>query len=349
MPDYAYINARIRSMEGDLLNEGQLREILSFRELSAAAGYLKKTTYGFYFSEWVEGPLIYTMDTTFRTSLSVSMKKILSFFKGDDSTLIDILLSRWDLFNIKTLVRGKLNNIPSDEALSATVPAGSLDEGMLREVYKQPSVQAMLDMLFTLRYTYVSSLKKIRNLNEGNLFKGEVELENAFFKDALSRIRSSRERGLNSVIVEDTIRMLIDRYNLIASIRMAEGGLHSEDAIGYFIEGGSLISLEIYKKIVKGRDVSECMAMIDRAVWKMHWDRFSAQSHITNPLLQVERWMDYEILNHAKRLPHKDPLHIGLVISYIWRKTNEVINLRTMIRGIHYNLPQGEVESLILI
>jgi len=81
----------------------------------------------------------------------------------------------------------------------------------------------------------------------------------------------------------------------------------------------------------------------------MHWDRFSAQSRITNPLLQVERWMDYEILNHAKRLPHKDPLHIGLVISYIWRKTNEVINLRTMIRGIHYNLPQGEVESLILI
>ena len=264
-------------MEGDLLNEEQLREILSFRELSAVAGYLKKTIYGFYFSEGVEGPLIYTMDTTLRTSLSVSMKKILSFFKGDDNTLIDVLLSRWDIFNIKTLVRGKLNNIPSDEALSATVPAGSLDEGMLREVYKQPSVQAVLDMLFTLRYTYVSSLIRIRNLNEGNLFKGEVELERAFFKDALSRIKSSRERGLNSAIVEDTIRLLIDRYNLVASIKIAEGGLRSEDATGYFIEGGSLISLDLYKRIVKGRDVSECMSMIDRAVWKMHWNRFSAQ------------------------------------------------------------------------
>jgi len=336
-------------MEGDLLNEEQLREILSFRELSAVAGYLKKTIYGFYFSEGVEGPLIYTMDTTLRTSLSVSMKKILSFFKGDDNTLIDVLLSRWDIFNIKTLVRGKLNNIPSDEALSATVPAGSLDEGMLREVYKQPSVQAVLDMLFTLRYTYVSSLIRIRNLNEGNLFKGEVELERAFFKDALSRIKSSRERGLNSAIVEDTIRLLIDRYNLVASIKIAEGGLRSEDATGYFIEGGSLISLDLYKRIVKGRDVSECMSMIDRAVWKMHWNRFSAQSRITNPLLLVERWMDYEILNHGIRLPHEDPLHIGLVISYIWKKTNEVINLRTIVRGIYYNLPQGEVEGLLII
>jgi len=336
-------------MEGDLLNEEQLREILSFRELSAVAGYLKKTIYGFYFSEGVEGPLIYTMDTTLRTSLSVSMKKILSFFKGDDNTLIDVLLSRWDIFNIKTLVRGKLNNIPSDEALSATVPAGSLDEGMLREVYKQPSVQAVLDMLFTLRYTYVSSLIRIRNLNEGNLFKGEVELERAFFKDALSRIKSSRERGLNSAIVEDTIRLLIDRYNLVASIKIAEGGLRSEDATGYFIEGGSLISLDLYKRIVKGRDVSECMSMIDRAVWKMHWNRFSAQSRITNPLLLVERWMDYEILNYGIRLPHEDPLHIGLVISYIWKKTNEVINLRTIVRGIYYNLPQGEVEGLLII
>jgi len=336
-------------MEGDLLNEEQLREILSFRELSAVAGYLKKTIYGFYFSEGVEGPLIYTMDTTLRTSLSVSMKKILSFFKGDDNTLIDVLLSRWDLFNIKTLVRGKLNNIPSDEALSATVPAGSLDEGMLREVYKQPSVQAVLDMLFTLRYTYVSSLIRIRNLNEGNLFKGEVELERAFFKDALSRIKSSRERGLNRAIVEDTIKLLIDRYNLVAAIKTAEGGLRSEDAIGYFIEGGSLISLDMYKRIVKGRDVSECMSMIDMAVWKMHWNRFSAQSRITNPLLLVERWMDYEILNHGIRLPHEDPLHIGLVISYIWKKTNEVINLRTIVRGIYYNLPQGEVEGLLII
>ena len=336
-------------MEGDLLNEEQLREILSFRELSAVAGYLKKTIYGFYFSEGVEGPLIYTMDTTLRTSLSVSMKKILSFFKGDDNTLIDVLLSRWDIFNIKTLVRGKLNNIPSDEALSATVPAGSLDEGMLREVYKQPSVQAVLDMLFTLRYTYVSSLIRIRNLNEGNLFKGEVELERAFFKDALSRIKSSRERGLNSAIVEDAIRLLIDRYNLVASIKIAEGGLRSEDANGYFIEGGSLISLDLYKRIVKGRDVSECMSMIDRAVWKMHWNRFSAQSRITNPLLLVERWMDYEILNYGIRLPHEDPLHIGLVISYIWKKTNEVINLRTIVRGIYYNLPQGEVEGLLII
>src|SRR3972149_4199870 len=133
MPDYAYINARIRSMEGDLLNEGQLRDILSFRELSAAAGYLKKTTYGFYFSEWVEGPLIYTMDTTFRTSLSVSMKKILSFFKGDDSTLIDILLSRWDLFNIKA-VHGEILKIhPVARGLVATQIAAAFDEGMLRE------------------------------------------------------------------------------------------------------------------------------------------------------------------------------------------------------------------------
>jgi len=91
------------------------------------------------------------------------------------------------------------------------------------------------------------------------------------------------------------------------------------------------------------------MSMIDRAVWKMHWNRFSAQSRITNPLLLVERWMDYEILNHGIRLPHEDPLHIGLVISYIWKKTNEVINLRTIVRGIYYNLPQGEVEGLLII
>lgn len=365
MPDYAYINARIRSMEGELLSQEQIRELLSLRELSSAVAYLKKTVYTHSLTEGAQGSPINITDNAIRASLSGSMQKVIALFKGDENNLIQILLSRWDLFNIKTLLRGKLNHAASDEVLSATVPAGSLDENMLKEIYKQPSIQALLDMLFTIGYRYVSSVIKFKNLHEGNLLQAEVELERAFFKDILKRIKNndspplcsrggmggsfSSERRTNRAILGDTIQMLIDRYNLIAAVRMANGGLQTDEAVGYFIEGGKMVTLEIFRKMIKDRDVSECMLTIGNDVWKRHYERFTAQSRITNPVLLVERWMDHEVLNYALKLHRSDPLNIGLAISYILRKTNEVINLRTILRGILYNLPQGEIEGLLVI
>ncbi len=369
MPDYAYINARIRSMEGDLLSQEQVRELLSFRDLSSAASFMKKTAYSISFpvgAEGSEGSMSNIIDSAVRASLSGSMQKVLSMFKGDEDNLIQIFLSKWDVFNIKTLLRGKLNHAASDEVLSATVPAGSLDENMLKEIYKQPSIQATLDMLFTIGYGYVSSVVKFKNLHEGNLLQAEVGLERAYFKDMLTRVRNSGEtkfipspltgegegggeRRINRTLLEDTIRLFIDRYNLIAAVRMADGGIQTDEAMEYFIEGGKMIPLDIFRKIIKARDVSDCMSMIDSAVWKLHYTKFSGQSRITNPVLLVERWMDYEVLHHALRLHRSDPLNIGLVISYILRKSNEVINLRIILRGILYNLPQGEVEGLLII
>ncbi len=349
MPDYAYINTRIRSMEADLLSERHLRELISFRELSGAVTYLKKTIYGIYFPEGLEESLIGKVDTALRTALSDLMHKMNTLFKGDSRVLIEVLLGRWDIFNIKTLLRGKLNNISAQEVLSATVPAGSLDEGMLREVYKQPSVQAMLDMLLTIGYSYIAPLTKIKYLHEGDLFRGEIALENAFFVNALRRLDASGEKGINIALAEDTIRMLIDRYNLIAAVRMAEDGLRTDEAAGYFIEGGKRITLSVYKRVTRGRDINECISMIGNATLQRRWEGFSPHSRITSPTLLVERWMDYEMLDHAVRLPREDPFHVGLAISHIWKKVNEVINLRIILHGIHYNLPQVEIEELLII
>ena len=211
MPDYAYINTRIRSMEADLLSENQLKELSAFRELSAAIAYLKNSAYGVYLPATADESVLYRTDTALRTSLSDSILKIVRILKGCDGELIQMLFGRWDVFNIKTLLRGKLNNIPSQEVLSATVPAGNLPEGILQERYKQPSVQTMLSMLLTIGFSYVAPLLKIKYLHEGDLFKGEVELEKTFFAYILRRLKNSGKNGLSNVMVEDTTRMLIDR------------------------------------------------------------------------------------------------------------------------------------------
>ncbi len=336
-------------MEADLLTERQLRELMSCRELSNAISYLKKSVYCVYLPEAASGSMSYIIDEAIRRALSDSIKKLATIAKGDDDNLIEILLGRWDMFNIKTLIRGKLNNIPSFEVLQATIPAGSLNEGLLEEIYKQPSVNQIINMLVTIGFSYASPLLKINYIHEIDLFKGELELEKSFFSFFLRKLRASEKRDINCKIVLNFMRLLIDRYNIIAAVKMSEEGFDADDKSNYFIEGGRIISPEVYKNMIRSRDITECISMIESNEWKNRWHRFSSKIHITSPALLVEKWMDYEILMHAIKLPREYPLNIGLAVSFIWKKINEVINLRTILRGIQFNIPQDEIEGLIII
>ena len=336
-------------MEADLLTERQLRELMSCRELSNAVSYLKKSAYNVYFQEAANESQNFNTDEAIRRSLSDSIKKLTVIAKDEEMGLIEILLGRWDVFNIKTLIRGKLNNIPSFEVLQATIPAGTLNEGLLEEIYKQPSVYQIISMLVTIGFSYAFPLLKIKFIHEIDLFKGELELEKSFFSFFLRKLSTPGKRDINSKIVHNFMRLLIDRYNLIAAVKMSEEGFDADDKSNYFIEVGRIISPDVYEKMIRSRDITECISMIESNEWKNHWNRFSSKIHITSPALLVEKWMDYEILMHAIKLSREDPLNIGLAVSYIWKKINEVINLRTILRGIQFKIPPDEIEGLLLI
>ena len=53
-----------------------------------------------------------------------------------------ILVSRWEVFNIKTILRGQANNVPADEILDALIPTGDLQEPDFKRLVQQTSVRA---------------------------------------------------------------------------------------------------------------------------------------------------------------------------------------------------------------
>ena len=54
--------------------------------------------------------------------------KVLSFLHPSARTLLSTLLGRWDVFNIKTILRGAHNHVPLDEMKASFFPAGYLSE-----------------------------------------------------------------------------------------------------------------------------------------------------------------------------------------------------------------------------
>ncbi len=67
---------------------------------------------------------IMCIEVALRRDFTAAFRKILRFMKGDESEkYIKILLGRWDIQNIKTILRGKNIHIPSAEILECLIPA----------------------------------------------------------------------------------------------------------------------------------------------------------------------------------------------------------------------------------
>src|SRR3989337_3123396 len=110
----------------------------------------------------------------------------------------------------------------------------------------------MVDVLFTIGFTDAAPLRRLEYLQEGDLFKGEIGLERAFFRHLLHRLKAYDKRGINRAMVEDTLERLIDRYNLMAAIKVADSGIQGiqiDEAETWFIDGGKVIRPERYKDI----------------------------------------------------------------------------------------------------
>src|SRR5665647_1894847 len=168
---YEYANARIRAMKSRLLDRKELEELAGKLDIESVINQLEETPY----REDIEDASvkysgIACVEDALRRNLSNTFRLILSFVKGEDAqTLMQIFLNRWDIQNIKTILRGKNIHAPANEILESLAPAGALDDATLVALTKQPDVKAVIDLLATWGIEYQVASKSITALTSGCL------------------------------------------------------------------------------------------------------------------------------------------------------------------------------------
>ncbi len=104
---------------------------------------------------------------------------------------IRIFLHRWDIQNVKTILRGKSFHIPQDEIFECLVPAGDLDDVTLGEMIRQPDVKSVIDLLATWRVPYAKPLTRHfrEYAGERNLIVLESALDQYYYSNGLDAVK----------------------------------------------------------------------------------------------------------------------------------------------------------------
>jgi V/A-type H+-transporting ATPase subunit C len=341
VPDFPYINARVRAMRGRLLAPAQLDDLLAAASLPAFLQALAATPYAHDLQEALtryEG--VRAVDEALARNLQRTTRSILKFADGPAHRLITILLLRWDLANVRAIVRGRHAGRSAAEILEAVIPAGTLSEGVLKEMAGAPTMAAVAGTLEVVHHPLAEALAVGAGeyATTGDPLAIELRLERAYADHVL---RQTRGRG-DAVALRESLTAEIDAANVKTALKVAPAGLPKERRLGFFIPGGALVTEKLF------------LNLSDESTQAAAWAHMRAQGFpVKEPprnLVAFERVLDAATAGAlARRYLHGDPLGLDIVMGYLVMKSAEVANLRLIARGKLLGLPREQVRREMVV
>lgn len=337
MPDFPYINARVRAMRSRLLDAGRLEELLALPTLDAFIQALNATPYGHDLQEALARfPALHAVDVALGRQFYGTTAKILSFADGRPHQLIEIVLMRWDLANLRLILRGKHAGSALEEIAGNLIPAGGLNEAALRELAGQPDVPAVVGAFSGLDHPLAAPLAEgLREyLETKDLFALELRLERFY---ATHGLRVAAGSGHDQQVVRSLLQSELDATNVKTAFKLQRAaGLTREAKTRFFIPGGRIVTEDLFL----------LLAAAETAEQGMKWLRvqgFPVRA-VGEDLLAFERDLDRAMAKAQAGLYLGDPLGIDIVVAYLALKYNEVRNLRLIARSKSLGIARDRVR-----
>lgn len=346
---YDYANARLRAMKSQLFDRHTFTEFAQLARVDDLIGHLAQSPY----KAEIEAALArYTglrvvLDAC-RMHLANTYLKIQGFFEAEGANLVSILLARWDLHNLKAILRGQENHVRPAEILETLVPAGSLDEAALRMLVRQAEPIATADLLRIWNVPYarmirtaLTSIPPISQDFASEWGAFEAQLDNLFFTHLLSGLQ---EGTTNADLVRDYLVREIDSLNVMSALRLREGGAlwDEREIAARFIRGG-LLSNEWLVSLARVPREEDLLASLRSS---RLWLAFSGIE--TYEVTSIQHALDLDFARFGQDFFLRDPLTIATAIGFITAKRVEVINVRLVAQGLALGLSPADIEKELI-
>lgn len=337
--DYGYINARLKGQHSRLLRAGNYEELLNLPDFEAFSKWLDSSSYS---REWQEAQTRYSglaaAEEALAASFSSATRLMRKISEGRPRQLMEVIIRRWDLENLKAVIRGLHHRWPAEEILRGVLPAGSLTRVQLAELAGQADLRELADTLSTWGLEWALPLSRAlpEYQSRPDLADLELTMDRYYYYQSLRELRGlDRDRE----VLREILRREIDLLNVRSIKRLREQGPGKEtgevtEAGRYYLPGGRLLTLEKYLALLEPRESRKAMRSL----------RGTPLFHM------LEGQEDHEMKDWQEKADAYggDPLGIEVAVGFIWRKYFEVANLRMIARGKHFGLPAERIRQQLL-
>ncbi len=342
--NYAYTVSRVKAKKAQLLKDEDYNKMLmmSVPEISR---YISESGYQKEMAE-LAGKLdgIDLVEHATYANMAKVFSSILQASQGELSTMVAAYLEKWDIWNLKVILRGKSYGLGAEEVREDLVPAGSLKSEDLEKLIGLDNTDDILANYSKM--VHVQIPQEVLNVYKTNGNLGEIEdyLDKYHYTRLLKSINpSSRPTRM----FQDYVRMEIDVKNLETILKLKAEGIYGEVVMKYFIPGGKQLDNKYATQLANAETIAAASSDLSQLeFYEIIKDLVESDS--TSIRAVVSEMKKYEIAE-AKKFSHMYPLSVVPILDYMIHKEIEVGNIRTIARGIESGLDTETIKGLLVI
>jgi len=322
----AYFNARISAMKEKLFPMLTYEKML-LMELPEITRYISEGDYHEDITELSKSfKGIDLIEYALNLNLARTFQKLINISKGDIHRFIVQYMRRWDVENVKSILRGLQSGASSNEITENLIPVGMLKFTYLRGLTKMDYGSAKKDRV------------EKRIIPEGIdvLNELEYEIDKRYFQESLEVAQGIGE--------EDLIRYLnleVDLYNIKIIIRLKDAGANFNIIEDELIPLGKRITKDFLNNI-KDLSYQETISFLNK---EFHDLRLDPEGSVPVAERQLEKYL----ITFGERISHLNMFTTLTALGFILKKYREIANLRLIVRGKQLGIATESLEKMLVI
>ncbi|CAM3425113.1 V-type ATP synthase subunit C [Deinococcus saxicola] len=316
---YGYINGRVRMMRVALVDARAMDDVTNTLNYQEFLRQISETPLREDLGEaTAQGAGLGQLDEALSRNYLKSISHLRSIATGQPAREIEAMLLRYDLQNVKTLVRGVQTGRSADDIVAGLIPAGTLPWSALQGAAQSADVASLAQTLSVAGGKIGQILRAAVSGGASSLLDLEVALDQGYYRAVLSGVRGTNVRRY--------FTREIDVRNLLIA-RQLRGAAPN---VRYFIPGGRDVSEADFLRIAGG----------DNSV-----SAPDLGAVLEAPDLGSSEAIARRLLDEASRnVAMADALGPGVALDYLRRKEQEIARMRLIGRAKFYGLSKDELQ-----
>ncbi len=334
---YPYTYARVSAMRGKLIKKEDYARLLKMDTISIVR-YLQETEYKASVDKLASKHRgVDLAEYAINDNLVETVKKLKTISEEEVVELIDAYLKRWDIQNLKTVLRiknkiQKIEDIKSAENL--LVPLGSFDKKFLSNLLNMNSLSDILKKIKNLGYKLnIEEFEKTKDLA-----MIENQLDKDFFYKTLEFADSIPEEGER---FKAFLRIEIDVINIRNLLKLKRINADKNKTMQFLIFSGQHIGKRL-EKLAEVLNIDELIEQLKRTKYGSVFER-------NKSIVDIELELDRFWMQNAALYSHQNPLSAQTILAYLLAKDIEARNLKAIIRGKQLGITEEYIEKKLLI
>jgi len=334
-----------RSLYGKMIKASGLRDIAGARSVKAALAVLSQTHYGSIMEKIpARRRVVRLVEHALKQSLIEDGVKLGRFLDDASRQFIGLVLSRYEMANIKSVMRALHNNEDLDRVRELLFDLKTYASVSIRQLLQSRSIGDLVDALKTSPYGDVLEASYQRFRREDSITPIEVGLDLHYFTSLWEGMGTLRRTDREGVIQVKGTEMDVRNIEWVLRFKL-NLGLGPEEIFHYTVPFGCRIDDEILWRMVNAQNPEEFIEAVpapyDRFVRSARRDR-----DIDQVMLEILLWR--HIFEVASNVFHKQPVNLGMVVAYLTLKRIEIDDIISILESKRYGMNADEVGEYLI-